>query len=242
MKIKKNKLLNVCLVTLYFTINLHSQTFIRRSSPCPDINFTWNEITTATGRIWMDRNLGATQVATSGTDANAFGDLYQWGRLQDGHQCRVNPGRTTLSSTSNVPGHSDFILTVIDDNVADWRTPQNNSLWQGISGANNPCPSGFRIPTEAEFTAETLTWGATNNGFNGGAFTALKLTGGGYRSYAANQNGLIANVGISGDYWTSTSAPIDSFHVTKFLRIRVTDNFFMFGRRAQGLSVRCIKN
>ena len=28
-----------------------------------------------TGRIWMDRNLGATQVATSSTNANAYGDL-----------------------------------------------------------------------------------------------------------------------------------------------------------------------
>jgi len=30
-----------------------------------------------TGRIWMDRNLGATQVATSSTDLNSYGDLYQ---------------------------------------------------------------------------------------------------------------------------------------------------------------------
>jgi hypothetical protein len=29
------------------------------------------------GRIWMDRNLGATQVATSPTDEKAYGDLYQ---------------------------------------------------------------------------------------------------------------------------------------------------------------------
>ena len=31
------------------------------------------------GTIWMDRNLGAIQVATSSTDADAYGDLYQWG-------------------------------------------------------------------------------------------------------------------------------------------------------------------
>lgn len=32
-----------------------------------------------TGKIWMDRNLGATRAATSSTDALAYGDLYQWG-------------------------------------------------------------------------------------------------------------------------------------------------------------------
>src|SRR5690554_918324 len=32
-----------------------------------------------TGEIWMDRNLGASQVATSSTDEAAYGDLYQWG-------------------------------------------------------------------------------------------------------------------------------------------------------------------
>jgi len=33
-----------------------------------------------TGETWMDRNLGAIQVATSSTDADSYGDLYQWGR------------------------------------------------------------------------------------------------------------------------------------------------------------------
>ncbi|SMN17648.1 hypothetical protein CRYPA_1272 [uncultured Candidatus Thioglobus sp.] len=29
--------------------------------------------------MWLDRNLGATQVAASSTDSAAYGDLYQWG-------------------------------------------------------------------------------------------------------------------------------------------------------------------
>ncbi|MFT7002526.1 MAG: hypothetical protein ACJAVW_003569 [Spirosomataceae bacterium] len=43
-----------------------------------------------TGKIWMDRNLGATRVATSSTDAYAYGDLYQWGRATDGHTLRTS--------------------------------------------------------------------------------------------------------------------------------------------------------
>ena len=37
-------------------------------------------VTSATGKVWMDRNLGAGRVATSSTDTEAYGDLYQWGR------------------------------------------------------------------------------------------------------------------------------------------------------------------
>ncbi|WP_202775495.1 inverse autotransporter beta domain-containing protein [Bathymodiolus azoricus thioautotrophic gill symbiont] len=33
-----------------------------------------------TGRVWLDRNLGATKVAESSADSGAYGDYYQWGR------------------------------------------------------------------------------------------------------------------------------------------------------------------
>ena len=44
------------------------------------------DMTTSTGKTWMDRNLGATQVATSSADTASYGDLYQWGRAADGHE------------------------------------------------------------------------------------------------------------------------------------------------------------
>ena len=37
---------------------------------------------------WLDRNLGALQVCTSSTDEKCYGDLFQWGRGDDGHQDR----------------------------------------------------------------------------------------------------------------------------------------------------------
>lgn len=39
----------------------------------------------------MDRNLGVSRIATSSTDSEAYGDLYQWGRLSDGHEKRTSP-------------------------------------------------------------------------------------------------------------------------------------------------------
>jgi len=80
-----------------------------------------------TGRVWLDRNLGATQVAESSTDSAAYGDLYQWGRSADGHQLR-DSGTTATLSNSDTPGHGNFITTSSTPN--DWRNPQNDNLWQ----------------------------------------------------------------------------------------------------------------
>jgi len=88
--------------------------------------YVYNSITS---RIWLDKNLGATQVATSSTDASSYGDLYQWGRGTDGHQIRTS-GTTTTLSTTDVPGNGNFIL---DPNPPyDWRSPQNDNLWQPV--------------------------------------------------------------------------------------------------------------
>jgi hypothetical protein len=107
----------------------------------------------ATGKTWMDRNLGASRAATSSIDSAAYGDLYQWGRRADGHQCR-NAAITNILSSTDQPAHGNFIT--VNSGDYDWRSPQNNQLWQGVKGINNPCPSGYRIPTEAELNEERL--------------------------------------------------------------------------------------
>ena len=187
-----------------------------------------------TGRIWMDRNLGASQVATSMNDANALGDLYQWGRFADGHQCR-NSQTTTTTSNSDTPPTNRFILPGSFPN--DWRNPQNANLWQGESGMNNPCPIGYRLPTSAEVEAEP----AINNGNNLNAYNSfLKLTAGGTRDYTLGEIlGLATNPSLSnGSYWTSDS--FGSSSVRLFLR--PTTNTTDTPARANGCSIRCIKD
>ena len=145
-----------------------------------------------TGETWMDRNLGATQIATSFDDVNAYGDLYQWGRNTDGHQIRTSSS-TSILSTTNSPNHSDFILA-----NSDWLTVSDDNLWQGVNGINNPCPLGFRLPTEAELEAERLSW--ISNDAAGAFASPLKLTVGGARS---RMSGAIGNVGTFVGYRTS---------------------------------------
>jgi hypothetical protein len=203
-------------------------------------------VTTGTGRIWMDRNLGALQVATSSTDHLAYGDLYQWGRLADGHETIVWTSSTTsdgaeqlnetatLSSADN-PGHGNFITA--NSGWYDWRSPKNNNLWQGVSGINNPCPTGFRIPTAAELDAERATFLPQNSA---GAFASpLKLPAAGYRQMQA---GLLISQGISGSYWTSHISTYN-FADSGLLRFDASSASMNGGLyRALGFSVRCIKD
>jgi uncharacterized repeat protein (TIGR01451 family) len=184
-----------------------------------------------TGKTWMNKNLGATRVGTSPTDAAAFGDLYQWGRAADGHEKRTSNTTSTISTT-NTPGHGDFITNSYSQ--IDWRSPKNNMLWQGVNGTNNPCPSGYRLPTEAELNAERLTW-ATND--VAGAFASpLKWVMAGAR----NKNGAI-DTSIKGYYWSSNTSGNDA----RSLRI-FSANANIYGgqvpNRGAGFSIRCIKN
>jgi uncharacterized protein (TIGR02145 family) len=182
------------------------------------------------GKCWMDRNLGASQVATSSTDSVAYGDLFQWGRLDDGHQTRTSGTTPTLSSTDN-PGHSNFILS--GSSPYDWRSPQNNNLWQGVSGINNPCPSGWRIPTETEWETERLSW--SSNDLYGAFASPLKLTVGGYRH---NLAGNLANVGSNGYYWSYTV----SSTYARYLSFISTNAYMGTSYRAGGSSVRCVQD
>jgi uncharacterized protein (TIGR02145 family) len=188
-------------------------------------------VTGAAGSVWMDRNLGATQVATSSTDAASYGDLYQWGRAADGHQIRTSSGTTATLSAIDQPAHGDFIT--INSGDYDWRSPQNGNLWQGVSGVNNPCPSGYRLPTDTELEAERASWGTNNNA--AGAFgSPLKLPMSGYRD---SSDGSLSGFGTFGLYWSSTV----SGTVSRSLDFDSSGASMYDYERAYGFSVRCIK-
>jgi len=188
------------------------------------------EVTSTTGAVWMDRNLGASQVATSSTDAVAYGDLYQWGRGADGHEKRDSETTSTLSTT-DTPGHGDFITNGSSPN--DWRSPQNDNLWQGVDGVNNPCPAGFRLPTEAEWNAERTSWSSNNS--SGAYGSPLKLPVAGYRN---GFDGSLLDVGSGGYYWSSSVDSTDA----KFQLFGSAFTDMLSGRREDGFSVRCIKD
>jgi hypothetical protein len=115
-----------------------------------------------------------------------IGDLYQWGRITDGHQDRNST--KTLVLLLNAAGYNTATGQVMNETSKknfiaassspyDWQRKPNNNLWgngngittafTGSSGvphsgayyqstewqipSNNPCPAGFRVPTQDEW-------------------------------------------------------------------------------------------
>jgi uncharacterized protein (TIGR02145 family) len=236
------KIYTICLLgTVVTTLSLYSETEagfyvvpVARQAAA-DFCTGPGEVISA-GQCWMDRNLGASQVATSSTDEAAYGDLYQWGRSGDGHQNRSSSVTTDLSA-NDVPGHSSFIQ--VSSEPYDWRSPQNHSLWQGLGSVNNPCPQGFRLPTIEEWETEMNSWTSLDAA---GAFASpLKLVTSGYRSVQSSE---IEYTGERGYYWSSTldNNIIDDAARRLIFGSTVANVGPSVNYRAGGMSVRCIKN
>ncbi len=198
--------------------------------------FTFNEVVSPTTRIWMDRNLGASRVATSIGDALSYGDYYQWGRGADGHE-KITSTTSGVKLAANY-NSSQFITNA--NLFENWLAVDNFNLWQGLNGANNPCPQGFRIPTKQEWLDEIATW--TNNGSAsptaiGGFNSVLKLPIAGKRFF---RDALLTYPGVEGNYWSSTR---DSYSNIYFLQSRINYAVVISSESlASGHCIRCIKN
>ncbi|MBE8189699.1 MAG: hypothetical protein HAW58_02260 [Candidatus Thioglobus sp.] len=191
-------------------------------------DFAFNTATGAGNSVWMDRNLGAAQVATAKFDAAGFGDYYQWGRPADGHQLK-DSAFTSTQANSISPGHAEFIGN--DNWLAsgvDANRSQRQAIWSRIDGSGI-CPTGFKVPSIGNLDTESFTWSPRNND---GAFASnLKLPSAGNR----NTNGAIADE-TQGGYWTTSIGTVNV--------VFLWDSTIFYHGISQGfgLSVRCIRD
>ena len=129
--------------------------------------------------------------------------------------------------------------------------------WYAVSktsnGNKNVCPTGWHIPTDAEWTVltdylggvnvaggkmkevDTTSWNSANAGAtNTSLFSALP---GGYRNY----DGDYSNVGFDGNWWSSTED--DTFNAW-FRDLSLYNGFAISSSysKKRGLSVRCLRD
>ena len=207
------------------------------------IGNAYGEVASATGKVWLDRNLGATQVATGSQDYLSYGDLYQWGRAADGHQViGRDPASGTVTSENENTQASTWIANASFNAwdakfitaSGDWLSAPIDNLWTGTAAENNPCPSGFRIPTNAELNQERASW--TVNSAAGAINSPLKLPLAGYRN---NIDGGVSNVSSNGGYWSSTVVGTTDARLLLFSNGGAS---MTKSSRSLGFSVRCIKD
>jgi hypothetical protein len=189
-------------------------------------------------RVWLDRNLGASRVCTSFDDAECFGDYYQWGRAADGHQLTTAGTTTTAANTIDNVG-PDFIVGVSSDwtvSGVDTNGVLRSAVWSRTDGTS-VCPTGFRVPTNAELQGE-IPPQSNNTGF---FESDLKLPSAGARYYTTQYPGIVRFIG-DGRYWTSTPG-FQSFWGSGTLAFADTYALMYTAfSRAYGFPVRCIQD
>ncbi|MCB4774596.1 MAG: fibrobacter succinogenes major paralogous domain-containing protein, partial [Sulfurovum sp.] len=195
-----------------------------------------------TGRIWLDRNLGATKVAKTPFYSPSYGDYFQWGRPADGHQRSTSSvARSMQASTTSPSSNSAFIAVNtntadwVDDGVDDNGTLREVFLWK--TNGMGICPEGYRVPTAAEWRAEL------NASSQDMSNSALKLPLAGFRdgkTGKVNKAKSLRNDSNAVGYYLASDS--SSQKLVKFLFLDQNRRGKIETKgRAYGYSVRCIK-
>jgi uncharacterized protein (TIGR02145 family) len=197
------------------------------SIPIPTVVVNTSASTTLT---FMAHNLGADNSLNQDTPVQGIhGNYYQWGIS------------TIVADASTLSGA-----------IGGWNTvpAAANGAWaDGSKTGTDPCPAGFRVPTNAQWAgviannirSSTGSWanGTANFGsaLHWGPDVSTKnltLPAAGYRN---DTNGALNNRGSNGYYWSSTENGTTNANILFFNSINASPSA---NKRTHGFSVRCV--
>ncbi|MNK18882.1 hypothetical protein D3C87_370970 [compost metagenome] len=212
------------------------------------VTFTYKGVPTqyttvraADGNIWLQQNLGSNRVATASNDTVAFGDLFQWGRWDDGHQSRTS-ALSTVAPAPNNPSGLTANPQFLNSTPVWWDAAALTDTWNAETPGNvsvtngcDPCKAlgnEWHLPSESEW--ETAVDADTMNNILSAFESTLKLATGGTR----NASGTFDFVGLRGYYWSNTTSSSGG-------KMLYYSNFIVnpsagYPRR-QGGAIRCLK-
>ncbi|RZJ33091.1 MAG: T9SS type A sorting domain-containing protein, partial [Flavobacterium sp.] len=173
-----------------------------------------------------------------------FGDLFQWGRWDDGHQSRTSAITSTAPNPNNPAGLTNDPNFYLSD-PEWWDGGLATDTWSAstpddatdINGCD-PCKAlgqGWRLPTETDWEAVIEAENITNIAT---AFQSnLKLAVAGTRS-----SNNISNAGVRGYYWSSTVSASNTSYSKYLYYSNAIVNSGAGGFREQGSSIRCLRD
>jgi len=193
-----------------------------------------------TGKVWLDRNIGASKVCDSDyfydADYACIGDYYQWGRNTDGHEKRNSPSTTKKGKTITDSGNK-FVI-----GHHDWTSATNRTQHWAASDGRSICPVNFRVPTLQELKIEVDKIDNSTMLVSSDSFLKLGPTG---RRLGHNGEYLYEEREIFAAFvWTNTSDTNGNTYIynSYFQGFTIAAAYVSNNIRSEGHTVRCIQH
>ena len=207
------------------------------------------------GVIWAPVNCGY-EAANGDYKGYPYGKLYQWGRKYgqgyDSNDASYPSGENMIAGPVMPSwGSSETYKDAFFYDPPDWCNTRIDDLWvdsEGYKTKKDPCPTGWRIPTDDELAVlgdNFSSWTTNSEGQNGyyfvGEYTYIDglpqvfFPAAGSLDYGS---GNAYHRGNSGYYWSSGPSGSRAYHLY-FSSVGASSKSSDY--RAYGYSVRCVQ-